>query len=140
MRNRGWYNFRQSFSELGTLLAWLAIFLWLSDYAWRFTGLDGFLNTLHRLTIRNWLNWKPIVGDNWQTTTASVFYWFGIAMALLVFILLVRKLFTQHKDDPLQRVARTLDGIKESIDNLSNEIRLDREDRIRKAKPDDPIE
>lgn len=113
MRNRARNNLGHSFAKLGTLLAWLAIFIWLADVTWRFTGLDGITNTLYRFVIGNWLNWKPIAGGGWHLITASGLYWFGIVMVLVVCILLLRKIFTKHEDEPVERVERALEDIKE---------------------------
>ncbi len=116
-----WGNIRHSFSELDTLLAWLAIFLWLSDYTWRFTGLDGFLNTLlHRLLPWDWENWRPIVGGEWYMIAASGVYWFGIIIVFIVFILLVRKIFTKRKDDTVEVFERLI-SVLERIEKRLND-------------------
>jgi len=120
MRHRVWNNLRHSFSELDTLLAWFAIFLWLVDYTWRFTELDGFLNTLRRLTIWDWANWKPIVGGEWLMIMASGLYWVGIIVVLIVFVRLVHKIFTKRKDDTVEVFERLI-SVLERIEKRLND-------------------
>lgn len=69
---------------------------------------------------------------------ASGFYWVGAVMVIVVFILLVRKIFTKHKEDEsLNNLSNEMRDMKESItksiDSLINEVRLDRENKEKGA-------
>ena len=56
-------------------------------------------------------------------------------MFFLILGLLIHKICTKHKEDePLERIEKNLGEIKKSIDNLANEIRLERKSRIGRTK------
>lgn len=135
MCKRAWNNLRSSFSKLDTLLAWFAVFVWVVYFTQSFTGLDGFINFIQRATSGDWLGFKPIVGGVWYMYVASGVYWGGLALGIMVFIFLIRKLFTKHKEDEtIERIERDLRDIKKSIDNLASEIRQDRENKTTTKK------
>jgi len=125
-------NIQNIFSKFDTLLALLAIFLWVSDYSWRATNLDGFLGFWERLFAWNWDKWKPIVHGWWLMTTFSIVYWIGIILIVIVFIRLVWKLFTKKEDDSnteiLKAIAKKM-GIDEneySTDKKKRKNKIDR--------------
>lgn len=136
MLKTAWHNLRTSYSKLDTLLAWLAIFVWVFEYTWRVTELDGLTDTLRRLGSWDWADWSPITGGDWYMIASSCFYWFGIAMALVVFVLLVRKIFMRPENESVDEIRQSLSGIQASIDRLTDEIRKDREGRDGERKPD----
>lgn len=75
----------------------------------------------------------------------SVAYWAGLIIGIIVFLRLMRKLFTKHKEDEsivriegkLDNLSNELSGMGQSIDTLASEIRLERESRNGKTKSDE---
>jgi hypothetical protein len=121
-------NIKSSFTKLDTLLAWLAIFLWVTDWTWRYTNLDGVTNLVfHRLPKWDWSEWKPIVGGGGMTGV-SVFYWAGVVAVVITSFLLVRKLFSKTDADIVESLNKTLkENNKELADVLTknNQLLLD---------------
>jgi len=75
MLNRAIQSLRNLPNQTDLVLAWLAIFLWGTTWAWGYTGLDGIANFFHRLLTWNFAGYQPTIFEDMFMLVIAVFYW-----------------------------------------------------------------
>ncbi len=117
-------NLLQSFYEFDSLLAYIALAVWLAQWINSLAyQTNGFMDLVqNRIGAWNWSGWHPIATGAWYMTTTSVMYWLSVIFGLTMIVLLLRRIFMRPKDESLNKLTTEITKMSGDIRNVESAV------------------